>query len=105
MYGTIEQRSNVISGCSLDQSTISSPCHQDVEIWKIYDSASDSLVYTAFGMALEMSGHTVSITANSDQDTVDNLLEMDGDYWTATTNESITGESTGYLLEITFDTE
>ena len=51
-----------------------------------------------------MSGHTVTITANSDQDTVDNLLEMDGDYWTATTNEGITQESTGYELEITLDT-
>ena len=105
MYATIEQRSNVISGCSLDQSTISSPCHQDVEIWKIYDSASDSIVYTAFALVIELTGHTMTITANSDQDTVDNLLAMDGDYWTATTNESITSESTGYLLEITFDTE
>ena len=54
---------------------------------------------------IELTGHTMTITANSDQDTVDNLLAMDGDYWTATTNESITSESTGYLLEITFDTE
>ena len=52
-----------------------------------------------------MSGHTMTITANSDQDTVDNILEMDGDYWTATTNEGITGESTGYELEITLDEE
>ena len=47
----------------------------------------------------------MTITANSDQDTVDNLLEMDGDYWTATTNEGITDESTGYELEFNFDTE
>ena len=42
----------------------------------------------------------MTITANSDQDTVDNILEMDGDYWTATTNEGIAGESTGYEIEI-----
>ena len=99
--GSLEVRDNVIVGCSLDQSEITSPCHQDVEIWKTYDSASDSLTYTTQTLIHELYGsYTTAITANSDQADVDNILADDGDYWTTGTDEGITGSSTGYELEI-----
>ena len=47
----------------------------------------------------------MTITANSDQATADNILADDGDYWTTGTDEGITGSSTGYELEILFDDE
>lgn len=103
--GSLEVRDNMITGCSLDQSTISSPCHQDVEIWKIYDSATDSLTYTTQAIVNEVwwGDTTITVTANSDQADADNILADDGNYWTAT--EDISGSSTGYELEIEFDSE
>ena len=97
-------RDNMIVGCSLDQSEISSPCHQDVEIWKTYDFYTDTLTYTTSALIYELHGeHTKTITANSDQDDAEYVLADDGDYWTAT--EDISGSASGYELEIEFDPE
>ena len=97
----------MITGCSLDQSTISSPCHQDVEIWKIYDSATDSLTYTTQALIHEIYGSpTITVTANTGQSWADNILTDDGDnglYWTA--QNTPTDGSTAFELEIEFDSE